>query len=111
MTTSNKTTITAKYIKEAQYESQLFKVVEYDTKHPILKKFVKVWEDANFIYLKDKHLEKNKDDLITSDYYKIKLTFDEFDNDEGKHIIYIKKIKYKAVKYTEVNDNSDDSDF
>ena len=116
MTTTTKkqtTTITTKYLKEAQYESKLFKVVEYNNTHKILKRFVKNWEEAHFVYLKNKYLDKNHDTLEEGNYYKMKLTFDCFTNDEGKDIVYICKIRYKPVEYQEkvVMNESDDSDF
>ncbi len=105
-------TFTAKYLKPAQYESKLFKIVEYHKRNHLLEKFVKNWEDNELIYLKEKYLEMNNDTLEEKNYYKVKVWFSQFTTDDKKDILYIAKIKYKAVDYKEkVVMNSDNSDF
>ena len=110
----SKTTITAKYLKVAKYESKLFKVCE-SSPNEKLNKFIKVWEGCSMIYLKEKHLDANTEELELGKFYKMRLYFDEFLNDEGKNILYVSKIRYKQdpdyrekVKF---HDNSDDSDY
>jgi len=100
---------TAKYLKDAQYDSKLFKVVEGLS--PKMDRFVKTWDNENFIYLKNKYLDANKDDLERLKYYKIKIWVESFTNDEGKQITYISKIKYIPTHFTEkveANESSDD---
>lgn len=110
--TSMKATFTAKYLKVAQYDSQLFKVVEVNKDHPLLNKFIKTWEDMKMIYLKDKYLNTNHTPLELQSYYRIQVCFEEFTNNEGKDIIFINKIRHKPVEYVEVCvDSEDESDF
>lgn len=107
----NRATFTAKFLKEAQYESKLFKVVEVNTDHPLLDKFVKNWEDMRMIYLKNKYLNVKK--LEVGSYYKFLVYFEQFTNNEDKEIIYINKIRHKSVEFDErvYMDSEDDSDF
>tara|TARA_R110000868_G_scaffold137660_2_gene351223 strand:- start:4012 stop:4359 length:348 start_codon:yes stop_codon:yes gene_type:complete len=115
MTTT--TLITAKYLKPAQYDAKLFKVCEHDTSHEKLNKFVKVWEGTHLIYLKEKYLAKTNIELVPLEFYKLKLTFDEFTNSNGEFIQYISKIRLKHLPAyvdpteTTTNELSDDEDF
>lgn len=105
-------TFTAKFLKEANYDSKLFKIVEVNKTHQLLDKFVKNWEDMEMIYLKNKYLKNNK--LEPKNYYKFRVGFQEFVNNEGKDVVYINKIKYKPVEFTEkvfLNIEDEDSDF
>lgn len=113
MATTNKATITMKYLKEGDYDSKLFKVLEVNSNHPLLSNFVKVWEDCRMIYIKNKYLNQKKNPLELMKYYRARLLFDNFTNEEGKDIVYISKVHYKPIEYTEdVFDNSDeDSDY
>ena len=109
-TTDNRATITVKFLKEAQYESKLFKVVEINKKHPLLDKFIKEWEDTKMIYLKNKYLNMKKTPLELQSYYRVQLNFEEFTNNDGKDIVFINKIRYKAVEFEEevfINESDD----
>ena len=95
------TTVTLKYLKEAQYESKLFKVCEFNANNSVLSRFVKPYEDTNFIYLKTKYLDANKTQVEPLHYYKMKLYFDTFTNKEDKDVTYISKVRVKETDYTE----------
>ena len=98
------TTVTLKYLKEAQYESKLFKVCEFNPNNSVLAIFIKPYEDTNFIYLKTKYLDANKTQVEPLKFYKMKLYFDSFTNNEDKEITYISKVRVKETDYEEVNE-------
>jgi hypothetical protein len=113
MTTTNRATITVKYLKPANYESKLFKVVEVNKDNLLLKKFVKEWEDMKMIYLKDKYLNEKHTPLELQSYYRVQLYFEEFTNNDGKDIVFINRIRHKPVEYEEkifIN-SEDESDY
>lgn len=101
--------ITTKYLKQSQY-SNLFKVCEINVDNPLLEKFVKQWEDAKMIYLKEKYMNIAKTPIEVGKYYKMKLRFDTFTKD-GEEITYINGIRYKQVEYEEKKYDSEGSDF
>jgi hypothetical protein len=106
-----KAVITSKYIKQGQYESKLFKVLESE-KNDVLSKMVKSWDNESFLYIKEKVLLGQ--DLEINKYYKMKLYFDSFTTDEGKDITYIRGVKYKEVDFHEKSapmDCMSDDDF
>ncbi len=109
MTTKNKTTIIVKYLKDAQFDSKLFKVCE-STSHKCLDKFIKTWDDEKFIYLKNKYLDMNKEELERLKYYKMKIYFDSFKNGEDKEVLYICKVRHKLTEYHELVKEDKDSD-
>ena len=106
------TTVTLKYLKEAQYESKLFKVCEFNANNSVLARFIKPYEDTNFLYLKEKYLDANKTKVEPLHFYKMKLYFDTFTNNEDKDITYISKVRVKETDYKEVVevDMGEDSD-
>jgi hypothetical protein len=93
-----KSLFTAKFIKEAKFDTKMFKVVEIHKHHILLDRFIKNWEGKQFIYLKNKYLNG---DLELLSYYKILVSFEKFTNEEGKEIVYINGIKFKPVEYKE----------
>ena len=99
---TNSAKFIVKYLKEAQYESKLFKIVEMINTHTLLHKFIKQWEGVDMIYLKNKYLNEQHTELITGNYYKVMVYFEQFTNDEGKEIVYINKIRHKSVEFEEV---------
>jgi len=107
MTTTNKATLILKFLKDAKFESKLFKVLEVEKDHPLLNKFIKEWENVKLIYLKEKYLNTKHTELIAGDYYKFQLSFDKFEK-EGKEIVFINKVRFKVAQYTEVNLDSED---
>jgi len=111
--TSTSTVITAKFIKTADYDSCLFKVVEQKEEHETLGNYIKEFNGDNFIYLKNKYLDANKKGLDLLCYYKMKLSFDTFTNKEDKEITYISQIRYRVLPdYKEpVNELSSDDEF
>jgi len=110
----NTATFIAKYLKIANYDSKLFKIVEVNKDHKLLSKFVKMWEGTKMIYLKDKYLNEKYTPLNLHDYYKFQVYFEQFTNNEGKDIVYINKIRHKSVEYQEkvyMHSDEDSSDF
>tara|TARA_R110000868_G_scaffold67834_1_gene200926 strand:- start:3170 stop:3559 length:390 start_codon:yes stop_codon:yes gene_type:complete len=93
----SKTTATIKYIKSSNFESQLFKVMEYDNKQEDLLKVLKVWDNSKFLYIKDKYLPNN---LVSGKFYKCKMTFGKFEKD-GDEIVYINAVRLKETGYIE----------
>ncbi len=112
--TSTKATLTLKFLKNANYDSKLFKVCEVNVDHKLLSHFVKVWEDCSMIYLKEKYLNEKKVPLVLQNYYRVQLCFEQFTNSEGKDIVFVNKIRHRALpEYTEktMEDSDNDSDF
>jgi hypothetical protein len=108
-TSNNRATVTLKFLKTANYESKLFKVVEVNKDHQLLNKFIKSWEGTKMMYLKEKYLNEKHNPLSLGSYYRVQLSFEEFTNNDGKDIVFINKIRYKAVEFEEkVMMNSDD---
>ena len=106
---TTKTTLTLKYIKIAEYDSHLFKIMECDQSHSDLRTVKKEWDDSHFLYIKDKYLP---DDMSEGTYYNAKLYFNQFDTKEGKRVTYICAVKLTETKYhprtIEMEDSSDD---
>ena len=94
------TIVTLKYIKEAQYNSKLFKVCVKKNCQK-LNKMLKTWDDETFIYLKDKYLDLNKEAVELMGMYDMKLYFDEYTNNDDETIVYINKIRYKPSTFVE----------
>ena len=112
--TDNKSTFTAKFLKEANYDSKLFKLEEVNKHHPLLDKFVKNWEGVKMIYLKNKYLNEKHATLEVGSYYRFLVCFEQFTNNEDKEIVFINKIRHKSVEYEEkvyVDSDEEDSDF
>ena len=111
-TTNNKATITVKFLKEAKYETNMFKIVEINVNHKLLDRFIKEYDGTRLIYLKHKYMNLEKTPLENNKFYKVQLSFEQFINNEEKEIIFINKIRHKQVKYVEkVYDFSSDEDY
>ena len=93
-------TLTVKFLKEANYDSKLFKVLKH-SKSNNLTRMVKDWDDEKFIYLKNKYLDQNKEELERLKYYRMKVKFDSFKNEQGENITYVCRIKYKPTHFEE----------
>ena len=91
MTTTS--TIFVKHLKPSNYDTHLFAVLHNDE---TMDKFVKVYNDNKYLYIKNKHL-KFLDDTDETNFV-LKMTIDNFTNNEGNLITYIKKVKPKTNK-------------
>jgi len=106
-----KSIVILKYIKEAKFESKLFKVCEVQTNEVLFNEFTKTWDNERFVYLKNKYL---KQELESLSYYKTKIKMDSFTNNLGETIKFICYVKCKPMsEYVEVSklDQESDSDF
>lgn len=81
-------------LQPARYDTQLFSVLDYDMEDKQLNQLVKVFNNRQYIYIKDKYCK----DMVNKNNYVLKLYFNDFIDDEGKKKYWIVGVKDKTKK-------------
>lgn len=92
----NQVSFTASYVCTTKFDSAMLRILEIPDKyqnHVHLTSKLKEYEDSQYIYINNKKLNGMK--LEMNRKYKVYLLFDDFTDNKGTYVLYIKQVLIK----------------
>ena len=79
-------------LKPAKFNTHLFSIIDYDMMDKHLEQLVKIFNNRQYIYIKNKYCK----DMVDKKNYVVKMYFNDFIDDEGKTKYWIVGIRDKS---------------